>query len=498
VLIRKIIRNALMASGQALITGAILFALYYFLLREIGATELGIWSVVLAATSPARLSQLGLSGGVVRFVSKYLALGNDDRASEVVQTAALSVGGIMFLVLLPFYALLAPILGYFLPPESYDAGMSLAPFALFSLWLGSLHSIFASGLDGVLRTDLRSLIMTMGAAIHLALVFYLVPDFGLIGLGYAQVIQAALILLATWWALRSNLPMLPLVPLHWSKDVFREIFIYGVNLQIGSIARMLLEPTTKMFLSKFGGLDLVAYFDMANRMVTQLRGLVVSANRVMVPVFSGESEVASDGVVRLYKISYGLLLAVALPVFAGLIAIIPMVSDVWLGSHQPSFIAFGTVLSIAWFLNTVNAPAYFSNMGTGHLKWNTIAHVGVGFLNLVMGFALGSLYGATGVVAAFVIALVAGSFLIVVPYHLKNGIRFSELFPKDCGLLVIVSLGTPMIMWEFYGYLIDKHSLAISSSLCLLLVVAAFAPVTWSHPVRRKLFAAWNSGREGL
>jgi len=480
-------RNAGMASIQVLFSGGVLFTLYYYLLRTIGATELGIWSVVLATSSTARLSELGLSGGVVRFVAKYTARKDPASASAVVQTATISIAGFMAVILIVLYPFFVSIIRYFLPAESCAAGLSLVPFALVSLWLGSLNGIYASALDGALRTDIRSLTVMGGVGLHLALVFAFVPRFGLLGLAYAQVIQAAFVLILTWLLLRRYLLSLPIFPCRWSSSLFGEMFRYGLNFQAGSMAQMLFDPTTKMLLSKFGGLELVAYYEMANRMVQQLRDLIVSAIRVLVPVFARFSEATPERIETLYRKSFGILLFVGLPIFSGLIAIVPIVSEIWVGSYETSFVVFAVILAVAWFLNTLNSPAYFANMGTGHLNWNTIAHVVIGILNVLLGVTLGSAIGGTGVVIGCSVALILGSAMIIISYHVKNNIVFEGLIPKEYFMIILTSLLVPIINWQFYGILRQYLGIGNAATICALILAGIFVPVSWIHPMRRQL-----------
>ena len=198
----KVIRNAGMAVAQVLVTGIFLFALFYFLLRTIGPTQLGIWSIVLSLTSTARLSELGLSGGVVKFVAQYIARSDEGKAAAVVETAALSIAGLIGIVLVPAYPFLRWLLGHILPVTSLSDALALLPFALLSLWLTAVGSVFLSGLDGARRIDLRSLMAMGGIGIHFALVVMLVPSYGLRGLAYAQVIQALVMLPVGWLWLR--------------------------------------------------------------------------------------------------------------------------------------------------------------------------------------------------------------------------------------------------------------------------------------------------------
>jgi O-antigen/teichoic acid export membrane protein len=482
----RVLRNVGMASIQVLFSAGVLFALYYFLLRTIGAKELGIWSVVLATSSTARLSELGLSGGVVRFVAKYVAQRDPVSASVVVQTATLSVAAFMTVVLIALYPVFVPLIQYFLPAESQSAGLSLIPFALMSLWLGSLSGIYTSSLDGLLRTDIRSLIIMSGVGLHFALVLIFVPQYGLLGLAYAQVIQGVFVLILGWTLLRRYLSSLPVLPYRWSSKIFGEIFRYGLNLQVGTAAQMLFDPATKMILSKFGGLELVAYYEMANRMVQQLRNLIVSANQVLVPVYAGFSEASPERIAELYRKSFGLLLFVGFPVFSALIAMVPAVSEIWVGAYDTFFVWFSVMLAIAWFLNTLNAPAYFANMGTGDLNWNTIAHVVIGVLNVLFGITLGAIFGGAGVVVGCSVALIFGSALIIFNYHKKNDIHYRNLIPREHLMIILTSIFLPVVNWQLYEFLRQHIGIPSASLVSVVVVVGIFFPITWVHPIRRE------------
>lgn len=487
--VATVFRNAAMASSQVLLSGGMLFALYYFLLRQIGPSQLGIWSIVLATSSAVRLSELGLSGGVVRFVAKYVARQDEISASNVIQTAVLSIATLLALILVLFFPIIGSLLRYFIPPEGYLQGMNLLPFAFISLWLGTIGGIFTSGLDGVLRTDVRSYIMIGGTAIHLALVFVLVPTYGLLGLGYSQVIQSTFILVLSWCMLRRELSSLPLFPYRWDRRLFSEMFKYGLNIQVGSVAQMLFDPATKMLLSKFGGLDSVAFFEMADRMVKQVRSLVVSANQVMIPVFSKMQEEAPEQISSVYQKSYGLLLFVALPIFSGIVAMTPIISQLWIGMYQPLFVSFSLILAVGWFLSTLITPAYISNMGTGHLGWNTMAHLVVGVLNIIFGAVFGYMFGGKGVVAGFVVALVLGSVLVIVNYHRKHKISFSVLIPKKHVLFFLASIFVPICSWNLYEIAEKRFGLAITSVVVSSLVAGTFCSLAWFHPLRKKILA---------
>ena len=149
---RQIIINAIMSVTQIVVISAVLFILYRFLLATIGIEQLGIWSLVLAATSVTQIANLGLSGSVVKFVAKYVARGEDENISRIIQTAALSVAAFVGLVLLIGYPVAKGVLGLVIADESLPIALSVLPYALLALWLMIVTSIFQAGLDGYLAS----------------------------------------------------------------------------------------------------------------------------------------------------------------------------------------------------------------------------------------------------------------------------------------------------------------------------------------------------------
>jgi O-antigen/teichoic acid export membrane protein len=325
-----------------------------------------------------------------------------------------------------------------------------------------------------------------GAAIHLLLCFILAPKYGLIGIAYASVVQNSIVLLSSWIVLRMRAKLLPVFPFKWDKGLFKEIIGYGVNFQIISVASMLYDPTTKVLLSKFGGLSLVGFYEMASRMIQQIRALVVSANHVLVPAIADLQEKTPEKIKDLYLTSYQLLFYVSVPVFALLIISAPAISELWIGSYERFFVVAVIWLSIGWALNTLAAPAYFSNLGIGVLRWNVIAHLAIGVLNAVLGLLLGLLYNGMGVIIGWVVALALGSATIYLSYHIKHDIPFIELCPR-ASRMIVVTCATSILFARAASYMPDSfNTLMINGAITSLFTIIIFV-LLWIHPMRKRM-----------
>jgi len=402
---RQILINAIMSIIQIVVIGIVLFILYRFLLDTIGIEQLGIWSLVLAITSVTQFANFGLSGSVVKFVAKHIAHGENKNISVIIQTATLSVGAFLGLILIICYPIAKLVVGLVILDKSLPLALSILPYAFLSLWIMATISIFQSGLDGYQRIDLRNFLLMGGAILNLLLCIMLVPVYGLIGVAYARIIQNITILLGSWYLLKRQLQLLPIFPYKWDKGLFKEIIGYGINFQVIFIARILCDTITKVLLSKFGELSMVGYYEMASRVIIQFRALIVSASQVLVPVIADINERTPKKIQSIYITSYQLLFYLALPLYSLIIISMPIISDLWMGHYERIFVLFATFLAIGWFLNMLNAPSYFANLGTGELRWNITSHIVMALLNVSLGFLLGFFYGGVGVVIAWVISL---------------------------------------------------------------------------------------------
>jgi len=484
---RQILINAIMSVVQVVVVGIVLFILYRFLLNTIGVEQLGIWSLVLATTSVTQIANLGLSESIVKFVAKYIARRENENISRVIQTASISVGVFVALILMIGYPIAKWILSLVIPPESLPSALAILPYAFLALWIMIATSIFQAGLDGHQRIDIRSILLMGGALLHLFLCFMLAPRYGLMGVAYARVIQNIIILLSSWFFLKRYVPLLPIFPYKWNRSLFKEMIGYGINFQVMSITRMLYDPVTKALLSKFGGLSMVGYYEMANKMILQCRALIVSANQVLVPTIADLKERSPEKIQSIYLSSYQLLFYLALPLYSLIIISTAIISDLWIGHYERIFILFGTLLAIGWFLNTLNAPAYFANLGTGELRWNVTSHIVIALLNVGLGFLLGFFYGGTGVVVARVISLALGSSIIYLSYHVRHKIPLIELLPKTSKLIIIACLIGIISTLTIQNKL--DHSLnpiALTGSMIFFFSIIVIIPF-WLHPMRKRL-----------
>jgi O-antigen/teichoic acid export membrane protein len=417
---RRVARNALFSVGQVVFSAGALVGTYWLMMRTLSIEEIGLWSLVVGSTLVARLSELGLGAGVMRFVAGDLAAGRADRAAQTIGSAALAVLALVGLLALALQPVLITYLHRMTPLHLHRAVDALLPAALIGVVLGAVANVFTSVLDGAQRMDLRAGIQVGGSLVQLALTAVILPRLGVAGLGWVQVGQAGFTLLLGGAAALRLIGQ----PLRSYRGIdrlrLRELLTYGSGLQVSAIAQLLFEPLLKVLLAIFSGLALTGYFDMANRIFVQFRSLIVAAYGALVPHIaarSGGGAIDPAEIRSIYHEAFNLLLFAMLPYFAVVAAGLPLALVLWKGQFDATFLQVALIQLAAWTLNLVTLPAYLLYVGLGRLRWTMLSHIAIGTIMLVAGSAAGALFGGIGVLAAGGIALVAGSLLPLAAFH---------------------------------------------------------------------------------
>lgn len=484
---KQFTRNSLASAAQVAISSIVLFAIYWYLAREIGVANIGIWSVVLATTSSSSIANLGIATSTVKFVAKYLALDNEEHAVGVVQTSIISVGVIIGLFLLIATPLFYYLLQFFIPGDSLAIARAILPFAIASFWINSVSVTLQAALDGYQRIDLRSIILIVSSLAFVGLVFAFVPQHGLLGLALAQVLQALIVLGLSYYIFRRVLSAEIRFTIRWSKNIFREIINYSLQFQTITISRMLVEPITKALLSRYGGLAATGYFEMALKLVTQIRSVIIVGYQAFVPAIASLLETRKDRIPAVYRKAMSFILIIFVVVLPLIIVSARPVSRIWLGTISPQFTMFLILTSVAWFVNLLSAPAYFVNLGTGELGENIIGHVVTAVLNLALCLTFGQFAGGSGIVIGYTVAIATGSLVTAILYQRRSQANFLSFFDSNLLWLTVASLAGVTLAIAANSWL-ESRPLSVPVLLVPIVVYSLLVALPlWNHPFRREL-----------
>lgn len=453
----RLLINALSTVGQVITTGFTYFLLYGIWIRELGAKQLGIWSIVWTTTYFAGMANSGVPVGIVKFIAEAHVKKDMMQARSIVTMSIIITTLLNFLICTVLY-LNASWLFQFLiqSPSEVATAKEIFPLALLAFWLLNLANVFMYTLDGFQVNYLRS-ILNIAASITLFISAYLLIYKGLWGIVIAHIIYTLFILLGSVFMVVRYMKTPFIFNLNFEKQLFINFFKYSIKLQIASASTLLYDPITKFLLAKYNSLDAVGFYEMANRLVTQIRSVIVTANQVMVPKIVETSINSTNNFQHLYIMMFRLLTIISTPLLFSFFFFAPFISLIWIGKIETFFVFSVYTLVVGWYLNTLSVPAYISNMGVGQLRHNIIQHLAMALLNVFLGVLGGFFFEGYGVVSAWTASLSISSGILIYLFHRKNNLNFDMLrFEGDYNY--IVSLLVLLIGASIFNFIFSKSS----------------------------------------
>lgn len=477
-------RSAKWSLVQTIVSAFTVFLLYKFLYGSLGAEQLGLWAVIVASVSVGKLAELGFATTVLRYVSQYVALNEEKKAVDVIETALISIAIPLALILFLTYPLVEGAVFLVLPTTSYSDAQDILPFALIGLWVGITGSIVQSAVDGCGRMDLKCKVLIAANFLYVPLAVLLTNLNGVAGLAVAQLVQSLFVLFFCWFLLKKRFLSLGVIPFRWVKSSFFEIYKYAAGLQVGNLLLMFAEPATKMLISRSCGLVEVAHFEMANQVVSRVRGLLVSGMQAYLPVLSANGKGFKEERISVVQEAFSFASGFGVPLMALLFICFPLVSNLWIGHREDNFIAYGWILSAGWLLATLAMPTYFYCVGAGYIKTILFSQSVRVVINIGLGFIAAYYENGYWIAFAMAFSLVVENFITARRAIDDMGFRVSHLIRNEAAravlfVLVVVSqsafvfwcdLGRAVQIVDFFFSFLFLSFVAYSSAACKLLI----------------------------
>ena len=420
---KLVLLNVTTSGAQVVFIGLVYFLLYRYLLSRLGVEILGVWSVVLSTSSLANLANFGVADSVIRFVALYKAENDEIKIKQLIFTATIFLTILFILIAAVIYPCAHLILTAVLPGRYIKEGLAILPYSLICLIINAVNGVYASVLDGMQRNYIRNMIFSLSSILLLIGTYVLVPQYHLKGVAFAQVAQSAFTLLTCLTIIVFRLKFNPL-KWAWNKSIFKQIFSYGMKFQFISLATMVNDPIIKILLGKFGGMAFTGYYEMANRLLSQARGVIVSATQSLVPVLVN---VTKNDVPVFYKKIFSNVLFFSLTMVCLVVPAGRLISLYWIGHYEPVFYFALILLAFSTFINLLISPSYFYYVAKANLNVLIRTHLILCILNLSMGFVMGYFWGGYGVVCAWFLAVITGSFYLLLYFNKDHALGFKAV-----------------------------------------------------------------------
>lgn len=363
---------------------------YPVYLHYLGYEKMGVWMILSTVLTIMRLSDLGIGPAVTKLVAEEYGRGNKQGIQAYVTTALLTVlvtGCIAFIFLI---ILAKPIIGVFrLGTENSSVALRYLPYMGILTVYAFFVQILTATLSGLGRMDQSNYrdAICRGISVLVAIMFLFLGK-GMLSLLIGMAVSYVLMHFISVILIR-EIVNIPILKFNWDYERFKKLVGFGGAVFGSSIINMLINPFNKLMLSRYAGIATVPVFEIAFNSSMQVRGLIESAFRALVPeisrIGSNITLQARERIYHIYKRSMRLIFIFSVPVYIIVMLLAPILLRIWLGDRFVETMpgVFRIMLAGVSFLSLIGVPAYYTIMGVGKIRYIIISSSVGAFCNLI-------------------------------------------------------------------------------------------------------------------
>ncbi len=397
----------LLTLGANIIVGLLLMPA---VLSHLGEKQFGIWMLVTSFIGYFGLFRFGVSTGVLRYVPLYRGQSQTDKAGEVISTGMafyLLIGVVIFAVSVLFDEYIAAFFkgGPELATLVWLCGLAAAiecPSLIFDAAMRSYEAFWLVNIITIVLAVIRA------GALYAAVLM----GYGLVCMGWIQVVFSVLALGANWIAFEFCCPDVRLTIRKIGLPVLKMLIVYGIIIVIEGAAGTVATESPKLVVGKVISLEAVGLFGAVWYLMLYYQRVIFSLTRVLMPRFSFLSgRDAHSDIQRLFFLSsrYGAITAGAIALLLWVLG--PPFLLLWLkdSNIRQSFFALAILSggNLVFLSHRISVDLLF---GLGKQKELAVFSIIEAIAVFASCVALSYKYGLTGVAigASVPIALVRG------------------------------------------------------------------------------------------
>jgi O-antigen/teichoic acid export membrane protein len=276
-------KNIIWILALNLIAGASQLIVYKQINVKSGQEHLGIWALILTIYTIGQISNLNFSSGLIRYVPEYLIAGDNKKVIKMFGTTKSSILIISPPLLLVIYILSVHYAKGLLNSNNLIIFSRSIIWVLTAILFNNFFSAYTCLFDGFQKFYTRCMIQISGWMIFLLTSIYFFGEYGLEGVGIAMFIQSIWQLIFAIIIVKKVLKLKKIYYFCFDNEAFKIVASFGIKFQTIGILSSLTDPIIKYFITQKLGLSGVANYEIANKITSQLRSLLISSNQVLIP-----------------------------------------------------------------------------------------------------------------------------------------------------------------------------------------------------------------------
>jgi O-antigen/teichoic acid export membrane protein len=405
-----------------------------FNLAHLGPADYGLLVLLGSITIHFSLLDLGYAGSLVKFIAQYRAH-RDARALNEIASTLFFVFTAIGLLAYGVAAGVALNLDVFkITPEQEAVGRWMLLIIGLHVALNFPFAIYGGVISGFQRYDVNNFVaIAIGIAVAAANLAVLLAGYGLLTL----VAATTFVRIIGYFIYRRNayriFPELRISPSLFRRDRLREVTGFSIYSAIIDWANKLNYQIDEIVIGIVSGMQAVAVWAVAERVISGTQRLTNQLNGVLFPVVVDSD--ASQREERLQQILlHGTLLSLAMvvPVCVALILLAEPLVRVWIGPAMLGAAPLIQLLALAVVIRVGNATATTVLKGAGRHRFLAWVNLSTGLVNVALSVALIGRLGLPGVAIGTLIPIAAASIFVVQPAACRRvGLPVRAAFMKS-------------------------------------------------------------------
>jgi O-antigen/teichoic acid export membrane protein len=319
---RRVIVNTASNYVAQILTLGIWFFLTPFLLRQLGASDYGLWILIGSIAAYGSLLDFGITTAVTKYVAQFQAEGRIEQARSLVATTLWLYMGLGLLAIV-LSAILAPLIPGLLnvPPGQQTTASWLMLLSGLGLGVSLPAATSIAVLRGLHRYDLANLVGIFGMTLFtMATVVVLLMGGGLLGMVAVSIPVTLITQVPAIWLIRRTAPELRFGWRHTKRSLLRTVMSFSSALFVINVAGQLQTKTDEIVIGASMPVAFVTPYSIARRLSEMPQLLSAQFMKVILPLASQLD--AENDRVRLrtvYLTSSRITLAIFLPLAVGVV-----------------------------------------------------------------------------------------------------------------------------------------------------------------------------------
>ena len=459
----RIARNIITNWLGFVVSAALTLLLTPYVLEQLGPARYGIWVLTSSIVGYYGILDLGFRAGLTQHLTRYLAMGKFDVASEYLSSAVVAMCGFA-----AFVAFLA-IAGAYFAPSMFDIPTDLeheAFLCILIIGLGASMQFalfpFAAIFPAAERFDIANYIGISTSLLSAGLMLLVLKlGYGLVGAS-AAILIANIVDYSLRWLIASFI--VPKLRFSRHRIVFsrlRDIMSFGIWNFLISINMYAYQHAPTIIIASFLRLPAIGQYALATGLMQQLSSALSPIGQVMYP--SAAAMHAQNDLTTLKRLYHDgtrlmMLIMVSAVLIAGFFA--EDFYRLWIGEQYLSGEPYTSVAVLLQVLLVSTFTSFTANIGiqilkgTGRIQLIAIALICGSVLSIFFSILLIRHYGLMGIAISVVIAS-AIIDLIVAPVLVQRVLGFSavEWMRMACSRPLMVALVDAVLLYFIQRYL---------------------------------------------